>query len=131
MGLTLPKSTSATPAPSLPGSHATTNASEHDGHFMACFLPFFNLCDVVVGAVERHIGSGFLGDDFVVEIVTAVVAEPFGIRNFTDNIDDCLCFFGGGGACAICNFVKASLNRCCAGDVFHGALPTLCPCAAL
>ncbi len=27
MGLTLPKSTSATPAPSLPGSHATTNAS--------------------------------------------------------------------------------------------------------
>jgi len=80
---------------------------EHDGHFMACFLPFLNLCNVAVGAVERHIGSNFLGDDFVVEIVTAVVAEPFGVRNFADNINDGLCFFGGGDACAIGNFVKS------------------------
>jgi len=25
---------------------------EYNGHFVTCFLPFFNLCDVAVGAIE-------------------------------------------------------------------------------
>ena len=90
------------------GERAT--GDEHDGDFVACFLPLLNLCDVFVGAVERHVSSRFLGNDFVVEIVAAVVAEPFCVWNFTDDIDDCSCFFGGGNQRSFGDFVETSLD---------------------
>ena len=68
---------------------------EHDGDFVAGFLPGLDLRDVFVGAVERHVGAVFFEDDFVVKIIAAVVAEPFGVGDFADNVYDGACFFGG------------------------------------
>ena len=89
------------------GERAAGNQYNYD--FVACGFPGFDLLDVGFGCSKGDLAVGLV-DDFVVEVLAAEIAEPFGVRNFSDNIDDGACFFGGGDACAVCDFVKSSLD---------------------
>ena len=67
---------------------------EDYGDFVACGFPCFNLRNVRISCSKSDFAIGLV-DDFVVEVVAAVVAEPFGVGRLADDVNDGACFFGG------------------------------------